>query len=60
MTPYYNKNGSKDNKLGFNYNKNGFKGNKFGCLTLTKMVLKVTNLVLIITKMVLKVTNLVA
>jgi len=52
MTLNYNKSGSKDNKLGFNYNKNGFKDNKFGCFTLTKMVLKVTNLVLTTTKMV--------
>ncbi|MBJ8004033.1 hypothetical protein [Bacillus cereus] len=45
MTPNDNKSGFKGNKFGFNYNKNGFKGNKFGCLTVTKMVLKVTNLV---------------
>ncbi|TXR62142.1 hypothetical protein DN395_16645 [Bacillus sp. AR18-7] len=49
--PIYNKNGFKDNKFGFIYNKNGFKNNKngskdnkFGCLSITKMVLKIINL----------------
>ncbi|QWH04028.1 hypothetical protein EXW52_28225 (plasmid) [Bacillus mycoides] len=41
----HNKFGFKGNKLGFNHNKFGFKGNKFGCLTLAKIVLKVTSLV---------------
>ncbi|PEB97919.1 hypothetical protein CON04_16885 [Bacillus cereus] len=41
----HNKSSFKGNKIGFNHNKNNFKDNKFGCLTLAKIVLKVTDLI---------------